>query len=280
VNPPLLIPGNQATLGIGTHVIRWTATDGSNPATANQTVTVGPRIESGLSFIVDDRARVQTNTGALAAISNLGSGLTQVRYDARSGGIFSVGRVEVLDRATIGGNILSASTISVSPTATFNGTSFQSTSVVLPPLPTLPSFPAPISGDVTVNSGSQTRGPGSYNNVTLNGGTLSLTPAGDFFIRNLTVNSATTIRVAANSRVFVLNQLAYRSPFRALSGTALQSVFLGFAGAAVTMEAPFNGTFVAPNAVAQFGVGAGLTFNGSFFASTIQVRPGSTLVCL
>jgi hypothetical protein len=76
----------------------------------------------------------------------------------------------------------------------------------------------------------------------------------------------------------VQNQVAYRSPFLALSGTALQSVYFGFAGTTVTMEAPFNGTFVAPNAT--FGVGSGLTFNGSFFASTIHVNPGSILVCL
>jgi hypothetical protein len=280
VSPPVVIAGTQVNLGIGTHTIRWTASDGTNQATANQTVTVGPRIEAGSSFIVEDRARVQNTSGVLAAISNAGSGLTQVRYDARSGGIYSVGRVEVFDRATIGGAILSASTIQVSSTASVSGAQNQFASIVLPALPTLPSFPPVNSGSVTVNSGSMTRGPGSYDNVTLNGGTLVFSPAGDFFVKSLTINSSTTFRVAPNSRIFVQNQVAYRSPFLALSGTALQSVYFGFAGTSVTMEAPFNGTFLAPSATAAFGTGSGLTFTGSFFASTIQVRPGSILVCL
>ena len=208
-----------------------------------------------------------------------GSGQTQVGYDARTGGIVSLGPVTALDRATIGGDIFSGSTITA-PHATVNGNQFQFASVILPALPSLPSFPPATGGDITVNSGTQTRGPGSYNVATLNGGTLTLTGSGDYYFRTLTINNGATIRVAANSRVFVQNSLAYRSPFRPPTGSTVQTVYLGFAGTSVTMEAPYNGTMVAPNATVQFGTGAGLTFNGSFFAGTIEVRPASVLVCL
>lgn len=278
---PITVVGTQATLGIGSHVIEWTASDGVNQsAPVFQTVTVGPRIEARQSFLLADRARVTNQGGVLAAISNAGSGLTRVGNDAGSGGIFSVGPVSVLDRALIGGNILSASSVSVSPVATVNGSVTQFGSVVLPPLPALPTFPPPSGGDITVNSGTQSRGPGSYNVATLNGGTLVLTTPGDYYFRTLTINSGSTIRVANNARIFVQNQLAYRAPFRPLAGSAVQAVFLGFAGTSLTMEALFNGNLVAPNANVAFGVGSGLTFNGSFFASTIEVRPGSRLVCL
>ena len=46
------------------------------------------------------------------------------------------------------------------------------------------------------------------------------------------------------------------------------------------LNAPFNGTLVAPNAQVFFGTGAGMTFTGAFYAQSIDVRPGSTLVCL
>ena len=262
---------NPGHPGDGNHVIQWTARDGSNEVSAFQTVTVGPRIESNVSFLVDNRARVTNASGVLAAISNRGSGQTQVGYDARTGGIVSLGPVTALDRATIGGDIFSGSTITA-PHATVNGNQFQFASVILPALPSLPSFPPATGGDITVNSGTQTRGPGSYNVATLNGGTLTLTGSGDYYFRTLTINNGATIRVAANSRVFVQNSLAYRSPFRPPTGSTVQTVYLGFAGTSVTMEAPYNGTMVAPNATVQFGTGAGLTFNGSFFAGTIEVR--------
>jgi len=65
-----------------------------------------------------------------------------------------------------------------------------------------------------------------------------------------------------------------------LLGGQLQAITLGFAGATLTMEAPFNGTLIAPNANVAFGAGSGLAFSGSFFGRTLEVRPQSTLICL
>ena len=55
---------------------------------------------------------------------------------------------------------------------------------------------------------------------------------------------------------------------------------LGYSGTAPTsLEATFNGSFVAPNASVMFGVGSGLTFTGAFYAKGLEVRPASTMVC-
>jgi hypothetical protein len=63
------------------------------------------------------------------------------------------------------------------------------------------------------------------------------------------------------------------------TGTVVSS-FLGYAGSAdLRLEAPLDGTCVAPNAHVYFGTGAGLTFTGSFFARIIEVNAGSDLVC-
>jgi len=151
--------------------------------------------------------------------------------------------------------------------------------VVLPPLPTLPAFPAPTAGSFTVNSGTtQSRAPGSYLTGTVNGGTLILA-AGDYFFRSLTINSGSTVRVTPTTRIFVRDSLIFNASLRATSGTAVQAIFLGFAGIDLSLNARFDGTLVAPNANVRFGTGSGLTFTGSFFGRILEITPASTLVC-
>jgi hypothetical protein len=57
------------------------------------------------------------------------------------------------------------------------------------------------------------------------------------------------------------------------------SILLGFAGTSTVLEAPFNGTLLAPNAQVAFGTGSGLSFRGACFARGLDVRPQSALVC-
>jgi hypothetical protein len=275
---PIEVIGGQVTLGVGTHTIRWTAFDGTNTTVAFQTVAVGSTIQASSSFLVEDGARVLVPGGLGAAVLNSGTGQTSIGNGSLSGSVLSAGPARVLHKATVQGSVVSGVSVFVEPDATVTGTTSVAP-VVLPVLPTLPAFPAPAGGPITVNSGTSSPPPGSYSNVTVNGGTL-IFAAGDYFIRNLTFNNGTTIRASASTRVFVQTSLVYRSPFRATVGSAIQPVFLGFAGLSTVIEAPFDGTLVAPNASVEFGIGSGLTFTGSFFARTLKVRPASRLVCL
>ena len=104
--------------------------------------------------------------------------------------------------------------------------------------------------------------------------------AGDFFIQNFFINSSVNVRlqVTPNTRVFIQNQFAFRSPFLNSSGT-LQPILLGFAGSSLTVETTFNGTLLAPNGSVTFGIGSGISYHGAFFAKNIEVRPASTLFC-
>jgi hypothetical protein len=237
-----------------------------------------PVCEAGRSFVVEARARVLNGTGAPGAVLNAGSGITQIGVDARSGTIQSAGPVQILARATVTGDVTSASTISPDPAATVTGVLRPNTPVFLPSLPTLPAFPAPTAGNFVVNSGTQTRAPGSYGSGTVNGGTLVLS-GGDYFFRSFVINNGTTVRATPTTRIFVRDVLVFRSSVRPPAGTAVQPIVLGFGGTSAALEARFDGTLVAPGATVTFGAGAGLTFTGSFFASVIDVRPGSTLVC-
>jgi hypothetical protein len=282
---PIPVVGGTVTLGPGTYVIQWTASDGTNTGTANQTVVVGGGIETSYSFVLDDRARVLNGSGggsSYAAIFNAGSGQTALGVEARSGGIGSVGAVSVADRALVSGDILSASSVTVSSSATVTGTITRFASVSLPALPSLPAFPPPTGAVSYVNAGeTKTLAPGSYRSHYINsGGTLVLLSGDYYFTDTLIINAAATVRVTAGTRIFVSSQFAYRSRFSLANGD-LASIYLGLAGTSNTvMEAAFNGTILSPSGQVTFGVGSGLEFRGSFMARTIEVRPDSHLICL
>jgi Kelch motif len=235
--------------------------------------------ESGLSFLVDDRAQVQNGTGGPGAINNNGTGTTRLSPDSRSGAITSRAAVSIQHRSVVTGNVLSASTVTKDADATVTGTITQNGTVNLPALPTLPAFPPPTLGSFTVNSGTVSKAPGSYVSGSVNGGTLVLA-TGDYFFQSLTLNAAGTVRATPTTRIFVQNTLIFNSSIRALTGSAIQPIFLGLAmSTSTSLAARFDGTVVAPNGTVVFGIGSPLTFSGSFFARTIEVGSGSTLAC-
>jgi len=281
LSPPISVVSGVATLQVGSYVVRWTATDGVNPSTRDQNVTVGAGIETGNSFVLDDRAQILNVSNAAAALLTRGTGATRLGVTSLTASILSGGAVSVADRATVRGDITSAGNITVSNSAMVSGSLFRFTPVVLPPLPTLPAFPPPTGSDMIVNSGERkTLNSGSYRSLTINSGGTVVLGAGDFFFQSVVmVNSNVRIQVAPTTRIFVANQLAFRSSL-VLANNAIATTYLGFAGTSLVMEAPFNGQLLAPNAQVTFGVGAGLVFRGSFFANMIEVRPDSRLVCL
>jgi hypothetical protein len=235
--------------------------------------------ESGLSFLVDDRAQVQNGSGGPGDVNNNGTGATRLSPDSRSGNITSRAAVTIQHRALVTGNVRSASTVTKDSDATVTGTITANGAVTLPPPPTLPAFPPPGSGSFTVNSGTVTEAPGSYVSGQVNGGTLVLS-SGDYFFQSFTLNTGAVVRATPTTRIFVQSSLSFNAPILASTGGAVQPIELGYAGtASVILGARFDGTLIAPSASVVFGSGSPLTFSGSFFAQTIEVAAGSTLAC-
>jgi hypothetical protein len=279
---PIPVVGGRAQIGPGTHVLRWIASDtGNNLAIATQTVVVRAAMQATSSFLIDDRAVVRDPSGAGAGVFNAGAGPTRVGFDALAGGILSVGPAQVSDRATVSGGVISAGALDVSATAHIAGARSAFAQVALPSIPVLPPFPAVTGGNVTVNAGiRRALAAGSFDTATVSsGGTLILGP-GNFFFQNMVLNAASTVRVTPTTRVFVRASFNAQSPFLAPTGTAVQPIFFGFAGTALSLNTELDGTLVAPNAAVTFGPGGGLTFSGAFYARVLEVSPQSTLVCL
>lgn len=283
LTPPITVTAaGLAQIGPGTHVIRWIATDASrNISIATQTVVITAGMQTSNSFIVEDRATVRVPSGAGAGVFNGGAGQTRVGFDAHSGGILSVGPVQVNDRAVVSGGVISGSTLDISQFASVAGVRASFAQVALPPLPALPAFPAPVGNDITVNANQRrTLAAGSFPSVTVTSSGTLILGTGDFFFTNLTINAAATVRATPTTRVFIRSFYNGQSPFLGASGTAVQPIFFGFAGTFIQFDAVFNGTLVAPNAQVFIGAGTGLTFTGAFYARSIDLRPASTLVCL
>jgi hypothetical protein len=154
------------------------------------------------------------------------------------------------------------------------------TPIQLPALPTLPGFPPPNLGGFTVNSNTTvSKAPGSYfSATTINGGTLILS-TGDYYFQSLTINSGSFVRVTPTTRIFVQTTLIFNASFLTQTGSAVQSIYLGFAGSNLSIYTVFNGTLLAPNASVIFGTGAGMTYTGSFYGKAFEVTPNSVLVC-
>jgi hypothetical protein len=239
-----------------------------------------PFCQASEAFIVSKSAQVTSSVASLPAVANSGTGQTFVDELATVHGILSVGPVEVRKNATVNGDVRSASTTNVSPLAMVTGAVVAGASVTLPALPTLPAFPAPVGPTINVNPGPVvTRAPGSYPTVNVNsGGTFRLS-AGDYYFQTLNINNGGRLEAVTGTRIFVKNALAYRARIVTTS-SAPQPVFLGYAGTTtLRMEAPFDGSLLAPNARVSFGVGSGTLFRGTFKAKTIEVNGQSTLAC-
>lgn len=274
---PVPIEGGAAPLGIGNHIVEWTPAHPNIPS-KTQSVVVGATIQANGSFVVNSRAEVRRLSSGFAVVLNSGSASTRVSDDARAGGIRSVAPVSVHHRALVAGNIVSSGAVFVEADADVTGTVTPFSGVVLPPLPALPAFPPALGGDRTINSGVAVLVPGSYRTVIVNGGTLRLVE-GDYFFEALALNSGVTVRAPEGTRVLVKDQLTVRSPFLAPVGTQLSPVFLGFSGTFAALEAPFDGTLLAPGAEIAFGSGSGFAYTGAFYARALLVRESSALVC-
>ena len=282
VNPPTALVGNATVLAPGTYRIEWRATDQfNNQQKLSQTVTVRPAIQTNDTLLLRDRARAYSAAGVLGPIWNRGAGVTELGVEARSGSIVSNGSVTLRDRAFVSGSILSAHSVSVGTATVSPGPITQFGTVNLPPLPTLPAF-VPGTGETYVNPPTPlSLTPGSHGAVTVNfGGVLELS-AGDHYFSALTINANVTVHASADTRIFVSGAFALRTPILLTgSSSALAPIFIGLSTPnALVIEAPFDGTIVAPNSMVSFGSGSGITYRGHFYARGIEVRPGSILQC-
>jgi len=279
---PIPLANGNAVVPPGRATLRWTATDAAgNTSQIDQELVVATGLRANRRFTLNDRARVQLPTGALAPISNNGSERVHIGVDARVGSIASIGGVSLADRSRVEGFVTSAGSIERQNQSIVTGAVTAFASVSLPPFPTAQvNFPA-LPGNVQLEPDQQlTVQPGGYVNMVIKSRAKLFLAGGDYYTNVLQLEPQSEVILdSGTTRLFVRNSVIYRGTFKPPSGGAFALVLTYTGTSTVPLESPFQGTLFAPNASLTLGTGGPQQFKGHFLAKELEVRPDTVVTC-
>lgn len=226
---------------------------------------------------IGDRATVLDGS-AWGNVTNSGTGVVRIGTDAHVGSVWTKGLLDLRDRVTVHGNVVSATLSQGNQVSILGSVSTQlpSASDILRPAP---SF-ANIGGAVSLEPNQQrTLGPGHYGSLSVkSGGQLHLRE-GAYSFANITVEPQAVIHVESNcSAVSVRNRGAFY--FRGSvvevggndAGVGISIVHESQQTAFV--EAPFRGIILAPNAELVLSAH---THRGQFLARRLRIDADATV---
>ena len=216
------------------------------------------------------------NAGGIVA--NAGSGGVNFAANADSGDVWSIGNVTLNSGAVINGNLRTHGTVTPNPPLTqVTGTSSLGTTINLGLTVIRATFPPRPLQDFN-QSTDLTLASGSYGDVTLNGGTLTLSP-GTYTFESLTLNSGTTFAPNTTNPVFinVRNALIFRGHIGTYNANNVRFAAFSSLGATLEQDAgsPLLGTVVAING--PLILQGSRSCQGALFGQTSSVQPGATL---
>lgn len=232
---------------------------------------------------VNDRVVVARTDGTLAAVSNIGSGETNLGAEAQVGQIWSTSPVTLRSNSLVTGTLASTAGSTLQAGAKINGFSApQVASLPLRATTLTTTFPAGGS-DVALEPDQQrSLLPGAFGAVSLKSRAKLSLSAGTYYFRSLGVESGA--RLSANVSagpvtVYVAQGFSFKGVTEELpassSETKLRIIVLGTTE--VFVEAPFAGALLVPNAkLTLASVLAG--HRGTFFARALEAHQGTRIV--
>ena len=227
---------------------------------------------------LDDQSVVSSSGGAL--VTNAGSRETSVGNDAVSATLDSVASVTLRDRVHVNGNIVTAGTVTPGSADVISGNTVQhATLTPLFPVRWTATPPTKNGGDIILSPGaSKTLASGSAYGIinVYSGARLTLTP-GSYFAEQFLIEPQGAVIVQHQQQpvlLYVASALQLRGAFQ--DNNDASHFLLGFGGSTAYLETPFRGTLVAPAAFVTLGT-VGTQYNGSFFGSSIEVQPLTTV---
>jgi DNA-binding protein YbaB len=261
------------------------------PGVVGTTVTFSEIILYANSELdIDDSVEVMgVGCQGFALVANAGTGPTNIGSATSVGGVdvgavVSRGQVVVRDRGRVHGPITTESTLVVQNNTSITGPIKQNTAVVLPILKVGVTFPATAANGITVapNTSGGTVGPAYYRSITVNAGaTLTLT-GGVYYTDSLDLEPNSKVIIDATNGPVILwvrTTLIFRGVFQDKAGV-FPRVWMGYIGTTfAALEAPYQGSFVAPNASIRLATVGAPGHVGSWHALQLEVSPNQT-VCL
>ncbi|HET7539003.1 MAG TPA: RHS repeat-associated core domain-containing protein [Polyangiaceae bacterium] len=218
----------------------------------------------------------QATGSAFAGIVNLGTGLTIVGQDDVTGDVWSVGSVQLNDRAAVNGFLKTAGTLTRGVNTTITGLIQQSQPLPPPTLDTVTvQFQNGASAVSVANDSTRTLSPGDYAAVSVGARAILALSTGDYRFDSLTTQVPSTLRLTTSAgpiRIFVRNTLNWNSTVTSAAGDPTK-LLLGYVGSsAIIVNTPFTGTLLSPNAAVTLPTGSS-PHNGAFFAKSLSTQP-------
>jgi hypothetical protein len=222
----------------------------------------------------------RSNSALLSSISSIGANGVQIDAAGSAGNVWAPSKALLLPGATANGNVYS-SAATIDPGATVKGQVVTNATYL--PYNTASwtvTFPAGTVSDLEVFGGtSVSKAPGRYGNIQIDATATLKLSTGVYYFESLDMFPLSTIQVDQTSGpvfIYVHNSLTYGGTIVPPSG-GFPDVLVGYFGsAAVSLNAPFEGTYVSRTGAVTLG-----SFTpphiGAFFAPTITVATGATV---
>jgi len=234
------------------------------------------------SLAIDDRVAVTTPDQSLTSVASTGTGPVDVGADAHLGAnLFGQGPIHLRDRSHVSGAVNAGTTLKKESGVVVSGP--ETTGAALQPFRVTSwtvTFPPP-GKDVNVapDSSGGSIPAGSYGALTVGSRASLKLGTGTYFFTSFDLEPQATLKLDLSAGPLTIyvsaGPLIHRGTL-AVTGDPIDFL-LGYAGGgAVVLEAPFNGTFVAPAASVRLATVSG-GYTGAFFARDLEVSPDNTI---
>jgi hypothetical protein len=232
-----------------------------------------PTLLTSEKLTLDARANVVRNGPSTSV--NTGSGTLEVGAEAAVGRLWSTAPIILGNRAQAS-RVTSAASVSLLPGAVVTGTTREN--VQFRPIESFDwpiGVPSASMGDRTATAGTLSLLPGRYGSVVVSANATLALAQGDYYFEKLSVAGGGKLNVdehAGATRVCIESDVVFSGSMAALDGEMDSLLVVALTNAAIGLNGPFDGTFVAPNAALTLSA-TNADYHGAFFARTIRVSP-------
>jgi DNA-binding protein YbaB len=214
-------------------------------------------------------------------MGNAGSQGTTLGQSSNFGSIVSRAPVIIGSLTRVHGLLQTEGALVADSTVVIDGPTTQNTAVILPILQLSAKFPTTVLNPISLGTNAQASAPPAYyRSITLGNGSRLTVTAGVYFTDKLDLEPNSKIVVdATNGPVvfWVKNTFIFKGAFVDKLGV-FPRIWVGYLGTTgVTLETPYQGSLVAPNAQITLPTVGAPKHVGSFHALHLQVGPSQTI---
>jgi hypothetical protein len=236
---------------------------------------------SNVAVFGADRVTVSdsvTVTAGAAPSPVVSGGPTEIGANARVGDLWSGGNVTLRSNSTVTGNVTTGGTAGRQLGSIVSGSTFEHAFVPQPSIAWSPSFPATNRGAVVLNPDSaRTIVPGAYAQVSVASRYTLTLASGIYYFDSLVLEPSSRVVLQGQVVIYVRSALTDRGTFSDASGAFPELLIGYFGGTAASIEAPFSGTLLAPNALLRLANVPGFAYRGVFFGKQVELQTSVTV---